>query len=145
MPYILTGLLLVAGFSAPAFGLGCPQSSSELMSHFGRSLRRADMLALTPSAANAETLAAAVAGIESAIECGRLTIEDCGMQLLPPRLQENPHGYRAFMTEFLARLADYRALFIDQQALPEEQRDFSLIAQMRLIIQEIVNRAHAAF
>lgn len=122
----------------------CPESSPELMRHFGRSLLPADQLALTVrdgDLADRAKFAAAIAGLGRAIECGRIAAGECGLALLPPRLRDEPGPYRALMAQFISTLEKYRGA-IAEQAVSNQPVDLGLVRKIKDEVRGLVNQAH---
>jgi hypothetical protein len=121
----------------------CPQTSPEFMRHLGRSMIAADRLVMdakiNPSAVSQSRIDEAVAGLDLAIRCSELTLQDCGLALLPARLHEKPESYRGFMREFVHGLRDYRQAIA---RLPEGM-DAETVLALKEKIRELVNLAHS--
>lgn len=143
MKKILAVIAVLSGFSASAFGLGCPQTSPELMRHFGRALMASDGLASKYDAPTDEKIQAAITGIGSAIQCANQTLCEEGLSMLPERLKDTPEKYREFMTQFIALLEGYRSLFEKQLTLPVDDRNLDDIHAAKGVITDLVRHAHS--
>lgn len=143
MKKILALIAVLGGFSASAFGLGCPQSSPELMRHLGRALGPSDGLASKYDSPTDEKIEGAITGINGAIQCSNQTLCEDGLSMLPERLQGSPERYREFMVHFVSLLEGYRALFEKQLTLPFEERNLDDIHAAKKTITDLIRRAHA--
>lgn len=151
MSKILVPIILAAGLVLPfhAFAKSagdCPASNSDMMRHFGRSLLKADGVLIRgesdPAGVSDDDIKAAIAGIESGISCGSLVFDDCNLELLPPRLREEPALFRQHMQNFVDALTVYKNMFAAQLLLPPSERNFSEIAKQKRVVLDVVNEAH---
>lgn len=150
-------LAVMVGTRASACPKGPRESElslSSVMRNFGRFLLPADSLVTRAhqdaKIATEKELAQAIEGIGTAMSCADAVLHDTKGSLWPTKASSLPpaerDGYlKIFHThiqEFSERLAAYQAEFSRQQALGQNERDFTTAARLKAEIQDSARNAH---